>query len=781
MDEEEANEVNANYVKLFQTHLTRVSDHLNGVNTGHGPCLPSFVPPAGYWTSEDKDLFFHALSTHSKLRPDLIAAEIPGKSVVDVCVYLDLLAEASAREPRKWKRSSFHPALEVSEKWVQFEESQVRTMAALGAKWEKEHRMERRANALRDERTALRDQIGERIAKGRDREYEKRRSMVFKEFQAMQEAQWEKEDYMGELCDVHLTVMDSILREAEEPSENTPVDQGPASSLPKATSLIPDSVTDPALLAISGPSYIHPASGEHETQHFSTTVSRPPTISAHLPTFTSQEDASNRTIPAIPSQPFPEVPSGSFSPDDTNVLSSLSPRSRRRHQKRLYMRRVRAERSGHVVSASVARLKPGRKANKEREHAFGREKAGEAGDEQQERNMDLDTNLEEAGFTIQEEDGKEEYFDLHSGKEGFDGFPGDGSDGLDRGIDDVNDFDGTQSVFRQNVGGATLPYRIRKELFSFGYNTAGLDSDGLGLFHLTALRRVMNLNASLRDVQDDVASCISAPTIKMLHAEVVCFVTDLLRRTIAIHEQQRRLKKHTKVWRLQESQKRLRVSTIHQALEMMDAARDKRHHFESLTSRLTALHKPTGKSLRKSKEISPSLGEEQDSDNSDVGDSRLQGSAQSDTEGDANVLTGCRVRAPLPQLRVYREINIPYVWHSSHSHLEPNPYDSSVSLPVESSDDLMPDMADDNLLLDELLKEEDIDSADVEAAKSAEAELWTRFSSNGDDASSRVLSWETEGLSTQKSGSRAEAQQLRFGQAQPKGVVRSRVFVEDSD
>lgn len=49
------------------------------------------------WTDLEKDTFFHAVATHSRLRPDLIAASIKTKNMYDVCLYMRYLDDSLAK------------------------------------------------------------------------------------------------------------------------------------------------------------------------------------------------------------------------------------------------------------------------------------------------------------------------------------------------------------------------------------------------------------------------------------------------------------------------------------------------------------------------------------------------------------------------------------------------------------------------------------------------------------------------------------------------------------
>ena len=113
------------YVAQFRVHQEFVRAHLNGTLNDEQPLLPAFFPPSSYWTSHEKDLFFHGLAVYSRFRPDLIAESIKTKSTFDVCLYLDILQTASSSVPSQSHgslRHSLEPAMELSSEWIQNEE-----------------------------------------------------------------------------------------------------------------------------------------------------------------------------------------------------------------------------------------------------------------------------------------------------------------------------------------------------------------------------------------------------------------------------------------------------------------------------------------------------------------------------------------------------------------------------------------------------------------------------------------------------------------------------------
>jgi len=124
------------FVDEFREHQEALKAHLKGNLPNELPLLPALILPASYWTSAEKDLFFHGLSVYSRLHPELIAQTIRTKTTFDVCVYLDVLAKAAEliedddddeneneNEDMQLGRPLIEPAMELSEEWIQHEET----------------------------------------------------------------------------------------------------------------------------------------------------------------------------------------------------------------------------------------------------------------------------------------------------------------------------------------------------------------------------------------------------------------------------------------------------------------------------------------------------------------------------------------------------------------------------------------------------------------------------------------------------------------------------------
>jgi hypothetical protein len=153
----------------------------------------------------------------------------------------------------------------------------------------------------------------------------------------------------------------------------------------------------------------------------------------HHPVASSSRPAGELHTTTPPPSPPPTTPTPNDSEDDAGAVpSNLSPASRRLISKRLYMRRKRAEASGRTAQLDPARLKPGRKESATSKYRKPRPR-------------------------------------------------GDG-----RGADD-----GEDPNSKQPERGHTRPYKIQREFERLGIGADYLRENGLGLFHLGALGRLM--------------------------------------------------------------------------------------------------------------------------------------------------------------------------------------------------------------------------------------------------------------------------------------------------
>ncbi|KAJ7188243.1 hypothetical protein C8R46DRAFT_1205425 [Mycena filopes] len=220
------------YASDYERHLTQFRAHLSG-DMGPSP-RSSFVPPAGYWTSREKEQFFHALSVHSRLRPDLIADALKSKTVLDVCAYIDALDRAAAAQPLPTSplRTTLEGAMEVSESWIDYEEEQAVALAKSEPKFEEEAEKARRAELLA---SRFQDEP------------------AYWSWKTEQERLWKQQDGLAKLGPLHLKLLTSKARESDMYTSAQP---------PPTTSAVRDGdeYIDPVLLALSAAQPSPPAS-----------------------------------------------------------------------------------------------------------------------------------------------------------------------------------------------------------------------------------------------------------------------------------------------------------------------------------------------------------------------------------------------------------------------------------------------------------------------------------------------------------------------------------------
>lgn len=532
----------SNYLAHLHEHAQSVRQHVTGAPTDYYlTSQPSYFAPNAYWTAQEKDAFFHALSVHSRLRPDLIAEEIGTKSLADVCAYMDMLEDGMKRNPSSSNddatadarglvfasRDDFPIAYEVSEKWTDFEDELAEALMADEPDMIAEGLQRARDDLIREERLGIRARKGDaRLADNtRDREGEKMRKQRFQQWLQGQEAEWQKEDLLNRMDGSLMKAMDMVIREHEEarallpevdakpyePEDQHMSPEVPSGDVPAGHALTTDTIPpldeefiDPSLRSSAAPTAVHsPESSNSRT-------GRP-----HTPEPTNPHDTFNPVTPpfadvhkAASSSTLFEPHADTASVADSNAAAGaelerpLSPASRRRLRKRMYMRRKRAEATGGDVDQSLGRLKPGRKPLP---------RPGEVEDD-------------------------------------------------------------TVPTRHAHPSGKTLTYKMKEQLKVAEITPEWLEEEHLDLFHMSGLYKLMRCARSFRcairrliwlrcrtynqlhDVPDDVLSEISIQTLRTLRNEVVRFIFRVVQRAIISREQEMISKIHTKVWRLGDNQ-----------------------------------------------------------------------------------------------------------------------------------------------------------------------------------------------------------------------------------
>ena len=293
------------YKSLFSEFISSVRSHAQ--STGKKGFVSSIHGPNTFWTSAEKELFFHGLTRYSRLRPDLIAAHIAtDKTAVDVVAYIAALEKGSKRTDVDEKRTSAPSARCVSTKWIEYEEKQAALLARNEVEWERSQLATGRERILKEEKSRIRKRrekgfVRDRVARAQEQERREEYMRRVEEYERL----WDQEDTMDSLGYNELSFLDSLIRtHTEANGTNAFATEDDAVDQPE-----PD---DP--LSPNSPTQIAELSGDGET-----------------------------------------------SPID---MSSMNAAERRRLQKRLYMRRKRAEASGRTPIQDNVRLRPGRRTTR---------------------------------------------------------------------------------------------------------------------------------------------------------------------------------------------------------------------------------------------------------------------------------------------------------------------------------------------------------------------------------------------------------------------------------
>ncbi|OJT10645.1 hypothetical protein TRAPUB_12839 [Trametes pubescens] len=726
-DDEGTAEADPAYLALYHTHLDDFRAHLAG-RDGSEPLPASYFPPNACWSAAEKDAFFRGLAIHSRLRPDLIAEEVKTKTVPDVCVYLALLQEATYEASRttvyvgaethpvdpRLPRQELPAAVEVSDMWLQLEERMSRAVVDSDALQREALAMER-TKEVYSRQTSIRARKGQArtASNDRDREGERQRRKDFNAWRERVQAQWEAEDAWAALDHGSLSALDRMLREDEEgyaagelPEDAEDyagqlegletLDAKPSSSPIGVPALAPgEEFIDPILLELSRPdtAMSYASSSGPASHSLVDPGSQPP--STHFQPSTPPFPPPSHIIDSAP-LPVPLPPSildtsSAFLADEGSLgdaaeedVASMSPVSRRRFKKRLYMRRKRAQASGRTADENTTRLKPGRKPKK---LPPGKTDASTAASSPMVvDNIPLPDQPAEPSVVPDE------------------------------------------SQFRHsNMSGRTLPYKRQSQFASIGINAQRLYQEGLGIFHFQSISKLMQMYNQLHDVPAEVASQISVETFQLLFAIVAQFVAEVMSRAITSREQERIAKLQTKAWRLRENQT---VSAIHvkHALALFGAdSLDKRSHFAGLLNKL-------GLDEERDRQEVVEVSDDESAERDDI-------EAEEAAPGDAE--TSETPLEPLSALRMifppFFNPNPPASGSGARVDEHPDPLDPSVYMPWPSSsllatsgeppceEDLLPENIDDVALTAELLADGEIEKEDALRDTAEENALWKRF------------------------------------------------------
>lgn len=242
-----AKPLDSKYLDDLLDSISATQNHLTG--NDNTPLTSSFLPTNAVWTPQEKNTFFHALSVHSRFRPDLISHEIKTKSVPEVCNYLFGLQRAASQQENaisysQW-RQNLPVAMEVSTEWIVMEEETALDIATREQDWQQELTAERRRVELKSLKKASK-------AKSHGVEQSRLKAELKQEI-AGANLRGRQEDFCGSLGSSELTAIDFVLRDAVPSSSSIQIK--PSSSVFRDPVLPPSPVRDAGLESAQIPPY----------------------------------------------------------------------------------------------------------------------------------------------------------------------------------------------------------------------------------------------------------------------------------------------------------------------------------------------------------------------------------------------------------------------------------------------------------------------------------------------------------------------------------------------
>ncbi|KAF5385820.1 hypothetical protein D9615_002572 [Tricholomella constricta] len=704
------------YAFRFRQHLADVQAHLAGLDGED--LLPSYIPPTGYWTSSEKNVFFHSLGVYSRFRPDLVAACIGTKTVLDVCAYINALDNALYQDRHLLRpRSDLMGAMEVSTAWVRREERMAEELSFLEPEWE-----ERIMLLQREEEISARNTLTSSAAPEEELAFDD------ETWAHDRRRHWRQEDALSQLDCHHLRVMEGMLKEEEsgklDGEDTLPEDQQLAGPVPLPSqpldiqssdrtphsSFVDVGMIDPILLRLPGlPVPEQPS--QNDLSHQQRVEPLPHVEKPHDPCSPCNTASSPPSSPGpVLPQPSPHARSPSPEGDKETAIdpSDLSPASRRRFQKRLYMRRKRAAQRGEEASAVVAKLRPGRKV-KDRKTRKPRGKAHTTEPEPSQLDdaegadalMDVDQNIlapsssAPAKDVLQDEANDDDYGD---------GYASD-----------------APRPRRRNNSGMTKPYKIKKEFAFNGIDADTLIDKNLGFFHLSTLSRLMTLYKSGYDIKSsDAVMAISADTIRLLTAILVEFTTEVVQRTCVSREQENYMKGGIKVYRHLRNE--ISVRNVNHVLEIMGMrGLTKKQYFAQLLGE----DMPETPEVDEDGELPTGDGNapENEDEVDDGGDGEDNTEEEDEDDDGGGIYPPEEPRFP-DLLPLHRECHPPLV-HLPNS-LVPHALAGPGATAI-TDELLMPVDTDEDELLGELEEEMELDETDQTVARTYEENLWKQY------------------------------------------------------
>ncbi|KZV77295.1 hypothetical protein PENSPDRAFT_181357 [Peniophora sp. CONT] len=568
----------------------------------------TFFPPSTYWSPSEKAVFFRALASHSRLRPDLIAERIHTKTTAEVEAYISLLDSALDSTPDEdlLPRANFPLAHEAPEQLIEYEDSQAMACEyheeeySEAMVWEtrrEEEREWRKENGIGAKSGRPRKGTGRETAKEkRNRGVEATHRADIAEWRIERQPFWEAEDALRSMDIVELGALDRLIKRDER--------QGPLDDIEAE-----DGVIVPDLLP-----------GQRATSD--------PRGSVQAEAGPSNENAeaghSRLTTPAPTSTTAPAA-------DDEDDPANLSPVSRERLRKRLWMRRKRAAAKGEVANLSRKLFKPGRKANAAKGAAKtkgkGKGKADAGANEEEidedEEEEDIATRVaskrkRKANASSSEEDGEQDDDDKEE----------DSEEDQEAGAALSKKRTWQERRARGHLSGRTKPYKFEHDLRAVGLDGTGLRERGLGgLLNYGGLGKLSRIYASLdTSTASDPPHKISGDFLRYLESLVRIYARRAIGMAIRVRELDFALKGHTKVWRLGKRRMVLKHHVARSLALVGPPRTSKKAYFTALASRMCDTSDDSG-------ELKVTDGEEADEEDEDDADEESV-HEEEDGEGD---------------------------------------------------------------------------------------------------------------------------------------------------
>ena len=527
-------DLNQTYLDVFKNHVAKTREYLQGLEEDEKLPLESSTIDGSLWTTEQKNFFFAALNRHGRFFVDAIAEEVPGKSVAEVQNYLFVLRDGAKSNPSAFTRDSFKTADESSKQLIKLENENARIISSMEPIWAAANAERDIRNKISIIRYELRKEYGQTERK-RDKlgEIERNEYLVKLEEELLKDAK--VNNFKNSLSAKELRACDSIIHDIDElrwkrlaarrrlpkllkpkkvrfkPSSSSShrslqrVTTSPKASQTQAhtaTSLNPGAESTPSSPLQNSMAFVEsqPIERAHSTSGWDCAID--PILLMDSQKTIAPTQLRMTAVPtlaeSIPSSPCStQVDTEEESQFALEIPEGLSKEERRRFLKRMYMRRKRAETKGSQVSASIVKLKPGRKLGHKLKNRGAEDfLASSDADTGLLGLEDVDTPVDFVTYNLNVKDSQEEPV-LTEGESDWPGLPPEIATDVGLGEQEVTTLSHDELREEDYVTYKSRRYRkysvpeLKKELKAHGLNGTKLKANGLSFFHLKNMGRLM--------------------------------------------------------------------------------------------------------------------------------------------------------------------------------------------------------------------------------------------------------------------------------------------------